>query len=180
MFPKNKLKLSTFLLLVILTFAFLPKSYSQEDKNLYQKGIRAARKGNRDIAFINFHMLLNNFPESGHREQVLFAIGEYYFSIDNLNEAIKTFNQLINDYPDSAARPFATVYLLELSKKIKDKTTTEKLTKELITSQQVSLLFRDCKEVQYLSSLNKNYKVISFVDKIEFHVDEKIFLEISF
>ena len=71
-------------------------------------------------------------------------------------------------------------YLLELFRQIEKKDLAEKLTKDIVTFQQVSLLFRNFKEYKYLSSFYKKYKAAHFIDRIEFYIDGKIFTKVFY
>ena len=167
-------------LIALLLLLSQSKGYSQEDKRLYYKGDQAARKGEIDFAFIHFNALLDGFPESEYRQQALFATGEYYFLNGLYSDAIRAFNKFIENDPESEAKPFAIVYLLKLAQRRGEEDTAERLKKELIGSQQLSLLFRDFKEFKYLSPLYKNYKALNFIDKIEIYIDNELFSKISF
>lgn len=173
-------KFKLFFLTVLLIFLFPHQGYPQEDRNLYTQGVKAAQRGELEFAFINFHLLLNNFPESKYRRECLFGTGEYYFSIADYRDAARVFSQFINDYPKSEAKPFAIAYLLNIAKKEGEEDLVEELKKELIGLEQLSLLFRDFKELQYVSALCKNYKALNFIDKIEIYIDDELFAEASF
>jgi tetratricopeptide (TPR) repeat protein len=173
-------RLKIFLLITLVICLFQNKGYSQEGKNLYHQAVEAAARGEKDFAFMSFHMLLNDFPESEYYHQALFAVGEYYFSISNYNDAVQVFNQLIDDYPDSEAKPFALAYLLKIAQRQNKENLIDKFKKELIGWKQLSLLFRDFKELEYVSPLCKNYKVLNFIDKIVICIENETFVEISF
>ena len=176
---KNPLS-KIFLVLAFFILVFHDIAHCREDKKLYKDGIQAAREGNSDIAFIKFHMLLNSFPDSEYSQNALFSAGEYYFLINDSSNAKKSFEKFLNDYPEAEIKPFVIAYLLKIAENRQQHSSIEKLTKTLVGSQQVSLLFRDFEELKYLSALNKNYKAINFIDKIEIYIDEEIFAEISF
>ena len=179
-YKKRGIKLKTFLFLCLLIFLFPHKAFSQEDKNLYFQGLRAARSGERDFAFMYFHTLVRDFPESEYSKEALFAAGEYYFSLGDYYDAGRMFSRIIDDYPESLAKLFATAYLLKIAKNEQKESVVEKLKKDLIALQQVSLLFRDFKELRYLSPLRKSYKALYFINKIKILIDENIFAEIHF
>lgn len=173
-------RFKTLFFLILLTLLFQHKVYAQEDKNLYYKGLKAAGRGETDFAFMNFYKLINDFPESRYLKEALFAAGEYYFSIGVYSEAACMFNQSINNYSESESHPFAIAYLLEIAKKGKQENLAEKLKKGLLGLQQVSLLFRDFKELKYSSPFSKNYQALYFIDKIQIYIDDELFTEIVF
>ena len=174
----KKIKIYFCIILVLLLFQH--KAYGKEDKNLYDKGFFAAKKGKLDFAFINFYKLLREFPGSQYREQALFAVAEYYILIGDRHNAIKSFEEFTDKFPSSSAWPFATAYLLQIAKKQKEQTLINKLQKDLIASQQVSLVFREFKELEYKSAFNTVYRALIFIDKIKIYVDGDLFLEISY
>ncbi len=135
--------------IIIYTFiAFLPlnAAFAQEDRSFYTKGIKAARQGNMDFAFMNFHMFLNTYPESKIASEALIAMGEYHFANINYRAATDAFRKIIDHYPGSKTRIFALIYLLEISRKQKDENLIKKLETNIASSQQIILLFREFKE----------------------------------
>ena len=58
------IKLKILFILALLLFTFQTKAYSQTDKNLFYQGLKAARKGEQDFAFMHFNKILNDFPQS--------------------------------------------------------------------------------------------------------------------
>jgi len=180
MSSKTIAKLKVILLLALLIYLCQNIGYSQEGRYLYRQAVEAASKGEKDFAFMSFHMLLNDFPESPYYHQALFAVAEYYFSIRDYDDACGFFNQLVEDYPDSECKPFALAYLIKVAQKQNKQDVVDKFRKELIGWKQLSLLFRDFKELKYVSPLCKNYKALNFIDKIAIYIENEPFLEISF
>lgn len=176
----NLMKIRIIFLLLMLIFLPCHKGYSQEDKSLYYKGVKAANKGELDFAFMYFHLLLNGFPESEYYAGSLFAVGEYYFLINDYSNATQIFNRFISDFPESKVKPFAIAYLIEIVKKTRKVNIAEEFKKELLSSQHLSLLFRDFEELQYSSALSKNYKALYFIDRIEIFIDDELFTKIPF
>ncbi|MBU1871858.1 MAG: outer membrane protein assembly factor BamD [Candidatus Omnitrophica bacterium] len=169
--------LCAFLFLLLL---LQNKGRAEDDKKLYYQGVAAVRKNNIDFAFLYFHKLLNDFPDSRYREKALFATGEYYFSSLAYRDASGIFYRMFEEYPESKSSPFVLAYLIKIAQKNGDEETVKKLEKELIASQQVSLLFRDFKELQYSSAMSKKYKALYFIDKIEIYIDNELFAQIPF
>lgn len=180
MLKANFFRIWILFLLIFSFFLFPHVAYSQEDKDLYNQGVQAARQGKVDFAFMYFYRLLNDFPVSRYIDQAIFAVGEYYFSIGNKPDAIQVFNRLINNFPESEARPFAIAYLLNLVEKQGNGVVAEKLKKELIASKQLSLLFKEFEERKYTSPLNKNYRFLHFIDKVEIYIDDQLLAKVSF
>ena len=169
-----------YLATILLFLSSIDKVYSQDDKSLYLNAVQIAKENKQDFAFMYLRRLLEEFPESEYAKDALFAIGEYYFSAGDSRNAYKTLNQLIKDYPNFDAKPFAISYLLNIVEKEEAGLLIEKLKKELVISQQVSLVFREFEELEYRSALNKHYKALLFIDKIEIYIDNEFFAEITF
>ncbi|MFH1678410.1 MAG: tetratricopeptide repeat protein [Candidatus Omnitrophota bacterium] len=172
------IKLS-FLLCFLIIFS-QHKGYSQDDKSLYNKGVAIAKRGDTDVSFMYFNRLINDFPESKYLKEALFAAGEYRFSIGDYSNSGRMLSQLINNYPQAENKPFAMAYLIKINSAGGKKNEVEKLTKELAGVLQLSLVFRDFKELKYASPLSKNYKALYFINKVQIYIDDKLFAEIPF
>ena len=168
---KNKI---FFIALFLCVLAYI-NAYADSDNRLYLQGVRAAKNGEPDVAFMNFKIFMESAGESKFAQNALFAIGEYYFSISNYDEAFSAFSRFIQDYPRSKARIFALSYLLEIAKKQKNITLAEKIEKAIVSARQVVLLFAESKESKYLSSLFKKHKAVYFIDRVDFYIDDVFF-----
>jgi len=165
----------------VLPFLVVSKiAYPVEGRSLYYEGLHAARFGDKDIAFMDFKEFLKDFPDSKLAKNALFSIGEYYFSIFDYRDAAKSFGRFIELYPESKAKLFALVYLHEIAKKGGNQELVEKISKEIITSKQLRLLFSDFKEYIYWSAFSNQYKAVFFIDKVEIYINEKLFTELSY
>jgi outer membrane protein assembly factor BamD (BamD/ComL family) len=173
------------ILFLILSFVFLsldsPFGYAQQDRELFTEATELARLGKRDVAFMHFHSLLKKYSSvSKYYKEALFAAGEYYFSIGDYNNAEESFARFIKNYPDSEAFPFALVYLLKISRRAGDEKMTGDLQQKIIEFKQLSLLFSDFKESNYLSPLFRRYKAVYFIERVEFYLDGDLFEKIHF
>lgn len=171
--------------LIVLALAFLiflpvDSVYPQRGRDLYYKGVETARFGDKDFAFMYFRMFLRGHPKSELAEGALFSLGEYYFEVFDYYDTKKTFSRFIASYPKSVAKIFALAYLLEVARDEGNQDLEEKLTKEIVTSKQLSLLFSEFKKHTYTSSFSKKYTAIFFIDKVEIYVDEEFFSKISY
>lgn len=174
------IKSKTFFIALLFFFLFPCKGYSRQDSELYCQGIKAARLGKADFAFMYFRMLLADFPESEFTEKALFAVGEYYFSLGDYQDAFRVFARFANSYPQSKARLFASAYYLELARKDEKKQLAKEIEKEIIVYQQLSFLFRDFKEYKYKSLLFNSYTALYFINRIEFYINEELFTKILY
>lgn len=171
---------TVFLVAIFIAVLICPLVYAQTDKSLYSQGVRAAKSGELDSAFMNFKMFLDDFKESKLAENALFAVGEYYFLTSNYYDAFATFNRFVRKYPKSKARIFALVYLLEMAKRQKNEEFVENLEKEIISSRQVVLLFIESKESKYLSAFLRNHKAVYSIDKVEFYIDDRFVTKVYY
>lgn len=167
-------------LVTLLVFLCIFAVYAEESQRLFISGKRAAKAGNSAFAFMSFRSLLENFPDSSYRQEALFANAEYYFLIGAFTDARPAFIRFLSEYPDSKARPFVLLYLSKIAEAQGEPALAESLRQEIITSQQLVLLFRDYKQFQYLSPLNRRHKAVHFIDRIEFYIDNEFFAQISY
>lgn len=171
----SKHKLSILLLFFIILNVSAP-AQGQSLSDLYSKTLKSVRNNDLDFAFMYMRSIISKFPDSKHAPQALFGLGEYYFNTSNYPASIGAFKEFARKYPDSKARPFALAYLLKMAKKLNARQESIKgLQKEIVAFQQVSLLFRDFKELEYNSIFGRSYKLIYFIDKFEFYIDGEIF-----
>jgi outer membrane protein assembly factor BamD (BamD/ComL family) len=155
-------------------------AYSKEDRKLYFQGMKAARGGELDFAFINFFRLVEFFPDSEFLEDALFATGEYYYLVKDYYDARRTFRRFVDEYPNSKSKIFALIYLLEIGR-LKDRgEDVERLGREIVTSQQLSLLFRDFKEYSYVSAFSIKYKAVYYIDTVKFYRNDELFSEVRY
>ncbi|KPK98510.1 MAG: hypothetical protein AMJ95_03865 [Omnitrophica WOR_2 bacterium SM23_72] len=173
-----KLKFVALVLFLILSCPYV--ALADESQRLYVSAVKAAKKNDLAVAFMSFRSLLENYPHSPHTQEALFANAEYYFLIGAFTDARPAFIRFLTEYPESKARPFALLYLSKIAEAQGEPALAETLGQEIITSQQLVLLFRDYKQFQYLSPLQKKHKAIHFIDRIEFYIDDEFFAQISY
>lgn len=169
----------TILIILLSVFLFPGKGYSQ-DKEFYYKAVKLARDKQLDFAFSYLDMVVNIYPNSKFFEDSLFSCGEYYFISGDSNSAKNIFEKFVGLLPDSKAKPFALVYLLKIAEGEKKQDIIEALQKQIISFKQVSLVFRDFKEYSYLSALDKEYRIVYFIDRVEIYIDGDLFAKIPF
>lgn len=172
----NKILL-TILLFILLFFNY---GFSQDDGRIYSMAIREVKADNLDFAFMYFRSLLRDYPDSKYAQDGSFAIGEYYFITANYKNAAEAFSNFINDYPDAKGLPFALIYLLRVSRLRQDEPTFEKLKDEIIGLKRLAFLFRESKGYTYKSPLRRKYRMVYYIDKVEFYLDDKLFEKIPY
>lgn len=172
-------KLIILIIILSVVFLFSGNVYSQ-DKEFYNKAVKYARQKNLDFAFTYLDMVVNIYPNSKFFENSLFSCGEYYFISGDHFSAKKTFEKFTTLLPNSKAKPFALAYLLRIAEEEKKQDIIEGLQKQIISYKQLSLVFRDFKEHSYLSALDREYKIIYFIDRAEIYIDGDLFAKIPF
>lgn len=169
-----------FIICVIVISLAGTTAFASSQGRLYSKAVHFAKREQRDFAYMQYNQLLRDFPKTKFREQALFATGEYYYRELNLKQAKKAFEAFLEEFPESEGRIYGLAYMLGLAVEGGDETLIEDLEKKIIHQQQVSLVFRDKKEVAYLSPLHQEYKTVIHIDKIEFFVEGELFAKVSY
>jgi len=169
-------------LVVALTFVLLcgASGYAQSDREVHAMAVRAVRTGNNDSAFMYFRSLLETYADSKYTEEALFATAEYYFTKQDYRDAYHSFMKFIDTYPDSKAYLFALSYVFNIAEKLGKDSLLENVKRELVNRKQQVFLFKASKEAKYRSPFLRMHKVIYYIDKIEFYVDDTLLEKISF
>lgn len=154
-------------------------AFAQDDLKLYKQGIKSSANSRFDAAFLHFNLLSQRFPESGLKPDALFAVGEYYFSQNNLTQAKNFFNRINEQFPDSKGRIFALAYLFVIADKEQDILLAQEIRKTIIKLQAIRLIFSDYKEYGYFSGMSNDYRAFYYIDKIEIHLAGKLFTTIK-
>lgn len=166
--------------MVLLVFLLCNVGYAQDSKETYYRGIEAAKSQDLDSAFMYFQLLLSFPSELKYRQDALFATGEYYFAIGDYRDANSAFMQLIRDYPDYKGKLFALAYLFKIAEKQDKESLAKSLENKIIIFKRSIFLFKDSQDYKYKSPLCKEYKVIYYIDKVEFSINGKSFAQISY
>ena len=169
-----------FLILGFLLLLVCGNASAGEASALYSKALNAAKKGQKDIAFVHFSAILERHSGSKHTKNSLFGAGEYYYSISDYRDALPLFEQFVEDFPEAKGKLFALAYLYKLSKESERDGLVKKVRKEIITFKQQSFLFRVFKNYQYRSPLYLSHKAVYYIDRVEFYIDDQLFAEIPF
>ncbi len=163
---RKKILINFFLILLILN----SQASAGESDQLYSKATKAAKSGQLDFAFMHYRSLFQKDPQGKYKEQALFALGEYFFLNAHYQEASKYFTTYLgNDFP-KGRKLFALLYLFKIAQIKNNPPLIDELKKKIITFERQSFIFREAKEYQYLSPLNRSHKVIFTIDYIEFYI----------
>jgi len=165
-------------IILIITLLIPPSlSFAQSDYSLARQ---LANNGDKDFAFINFVSASENEANPKLKEKALFATGEYYFLNSDYTEAFNTFNNFLNDYPDSKLKPFALFYIMEIAKSAGENDLAKKIETHIINLDRIILLFKRSKEYKVRSPLGSNYRLVRYIDRLEFYSDGKIQAQIFY
>ena len=164
---------------ICLIFFQAFNGFAQNDAQDYAGAKQAAKSGDKDFAFMQFHSLLRLSTTSPYYHDALFAVGEYYYSVANYYDSYKAFAEFVELYPRSEALPFAVVYLLKMEQKQKQQESYD-LEKKVITFKQLSLLFSEYKEYPYTSPLSTEYKAVYYIDRVEIYTNGVLFETVYF
>ena len=172
---------TTVSLLLLVAFLALPLTgYCQEDERLYGQAVVASRSGDRDNAFMNLHALIGQFPESRHREAVLFSLGEYYYGISDYTDALMSFGLLLKEFPQTKGRIFCLGYLLEMAKKQGKNDQAQELEGDIAKSRRIILIFKNSKSYTLRSMFGTAYKAVYRIDTVELYANGELFSKVSF
>lgn len=163
-----------------LLLVYNGSAHAAGSRQSYALAVRAARQHDYDAAFMYFRAVLREPVTELYREQALFATGEYYYLKGIHTEARRVFADYLKQYPSEAKRIFALAYLLALAQETGQTELAERISHQIITMQQVSLLFRETKEYEAVSALQRNLKVVYYIDKVEFYADQELFQSIPY
>lgn len=172
---KNKLAL------LIILFLFFPFGLNQIlGEEEYSQAQSAVKSGNREFAFMHFLTVLKNNPAPKYREKALFATAEYFFSVSDYIDAFSTLKEFLEDYPDSKMRTLALLYLLKISQIWGNEQSAKDIEKQIINEKRIVLLFKDVQEYKPKSPLGIDYKLIYYIDRLEFYLDGKLQTQIYY
>jgi len=154
--------------------------FAQTSRSVYYRGVRAARSGKKDFAFMYFRDFLQSAPDSPLAESALFALGEYYYFSRNPSQSAQYFNRFITRYPRSKAKIFACSYLLDMARKSNRTDLAKRLEREIVTFYKLRLVFSKYKRFTYNSAFDKKYKALYYMNKVEIYIDGELFTQIVY
>lgn len=170
------------IILLIMVFSFLLPGLKQACGNEkdYRLAKNAVNSGNREFAFMHFSSVLKNDSNPLHLREALFATGEYYFLNSNYTDAFGALKEFVKNYPDSEMQPIAFFYLLKISQYWKNDHLAESIEKQIIGLNRVVLLFKETREYNFKSPMGMDYKLIYYIDRIEFYSNGKLQAQIFY
>ena len=167
-----------FLVLVLALISISCATFSQENVR-YREALRESSSGNMFFAFMKFDKYLEDYPGSIHSQQVRFAVCEYLVDVKNYNSAIRKLKEYIQEYPNDKSTLFAKALLyLSISRYNSETELIEKIKQDFF-SKSLLLVFSDSKSNSYTSILKNTYKIVDYLDRVEFLKNDFLFLTVS-
>lgn len=172
---KNKIKF----LMVVLVLISISCATSTREFVLYEDILSEARSENIHFALMRFNNYLKEFPETGHKQQIKFAICELYAQINDFQDAIRKLKEYIEEYPQEKSTVFARALLYRAISEYKSEPALIEKIKEGFFSKSLFLVFSESKTKSYRSILDNTYKIVDYIDKIEFYKNNALILSVS-
>jgi outer membrane protein assembly factor BamD (BamD/ComL family) len=172
-----KLRKRLLILAILLPGAVV---FAGGDTELYQQAQSSVRRGNVDFAYMQMRNILRDYPKSRYREQAMFGMGEYHYLIPQYKQAEAMFNQYLDNFSDSKGTLFALCLLHQIAEFESDAAKAADLKNRIIKYKQVSLIFREYQEYKFVSPLNRTYRAVFHIDRIDFFAGDKPLATISY
>ena len=156
-----------------------PVKGQASDADYYAKAKKAAKAQQYDFAF----MYYKNIVDSSHpRVQVesLFALGEYYDMSGQARDADRYFRSVVERHPKSKWAFFSLAHRYYLARRTGDKKLADVLRKEIVTFQQVSLVFRKSETMAVSSPMQRRYVAEFLIDQIHVRIHDNTLVSISY
>lgn len=151
-----------------------------EDDVIHARAVRAAGSGQMDFVYMDYGIILRDYPGSKYTPQALFAHGEYFFLMHDLTQAAQMFETYLNQYPQAEGELFALAYLMAIAGQRNNAERVEELKNEILSRQRLGLVFSDSKDFHYLSPMSRKLKVAFYIDRIEFYEDKNLIDKVSY
>ncbi len=154
--------------------------WAQDISEVYAKAAQAAKSGQMEFAFLYYQEILTSDAEPKLKTEALFANGEYFFGLNSFREAHEYFEQYWAADGNLSGRLFALAYLLKIAQQKNRAELIDSLEREIINFEKQSFIFRNYKEYDYQSPLNRRHKAVYFIDRIVIFVEGEEFVKITF
>jgi len=167
-------------LLIVPLLLFAPGLKQASAEEEYSQAQNALKAGDKEFAFMHFLSVLKDNPGSRHRQEALFATGEYYFLTSDYGDAFSALKEFLQEYPYSKMRPFALLDLFKIAQTWQNGQLAQDIQEQIISSKRIILLFKDTQEYKFKSPLGMNYKLKYYIDRLEFYLDGKLQTQIYY
>lgn len=167
-------------LLLFSLIVFLPSARAGEDVKFRKAAQSYVRKGNRELAYMQYRQILHQFPKSCFFSEAVWSEAEYLFLFGDVPGSKQAFENFLKNNPTGDASLFALAYLWKIAKEQRDSRAEAEIVQQIIKLQPVRLVFRNSQVRDYTSPLGRPHKAVLQIDKISFYVQGTLFAEIPF
>jgi len=144
--------------------------------DIWNRAIELVKEGGEvDMAFTNFHLLVDTYPNFKKSYDAQFSLGEYYFFANILPLAKVEFEKFYAKYPQEKQSLIVASYLYTIAQAQKKSQDVERYQQELT---KLALILKGKESFDYTSGYLHRYKVLLSADKIEVFVDGKLFVTV--
>lgn len=145
---------------------------------LWTRAVTMAQQGQMDLAFTNFRMIVDDYPDSAKTPKAQLDVGEYYYSQNDFNSALPEFENIVRQHPKDKESLIALAYLFKMAQLQGQKEAMGKYQKQLASSHPFALVFNNSKSLECTSGFLHKYKMVFQIDRIEVFKDGRSFVEI--
>jgi outer membrane protein assembly factor BamD (BamD/ComL family) len=146
----------------------------------WKEGVQQVQEGEPDFAFMDFKMIHDDYPKSGHALSAAFSEGEYYFLKDELSLASDAFKNFYTQYPERQESMAALAYLYQIAKMQNHQAQMKEYRAKVVAFRQLTFIFKENKSFKFSSGFQRQYKLVYTIDKVALYVNGKLFTEVPF
>lgn len=172
-FFRDRMRFFTLFLTAICGFLFLSPLSQAAEKPKKKNSIEYDYR-----KFLNWRLRLLDKINEKERQNILFAISEYFFAEKDYGDAQRALREFISQSPVNISTLLANVYLYKIAKNYGREAELAAITKDLFQDRFV-LLFEKFKKINYTSLWKNKYEVHYFRDRIEVFLNGELFEEIK-
>ena len=158
----------------------VPVTNAADADILWGKAVELAKQGQMDLAFINFRMLVDVYPDFPKTPTAQLDLGEYYFLQNNYPLAAQEFQNFSTKYPKRQESLIALSYLYKIAQINGQKQSMQEHQKRIVASHQAVFIFKDSKSLEYVSGFQRKYKLVFYIDKLEVFANGKLFVTVPY
>ncbi len=166
--------------LLLQGWLWVPCVKASEADLEWKEAVKFAKQGEYDFAFMNFRTIFDDYPASRYCLAAEFAQGEYYFLQNNLLMATDAFKNFYTKYPQHDESLIALAYLFKIAQIQKYPDVMKEYRKKIASFRQIAFIFNDKKSFKFLSGLQRQHKLVYYINKVELYVNGKLFTEVPF
>ena len=144
----------------------------------WNQAIEFAKQGEYDFAFMNFHTILEAYPDSRYFPLCQFAQAEYYFLQNNLEMASDEFKKFYVKFPRRQEALAALAYLYKIAQIQQNHQEMKEYRNKVAAFRQLTFIFNDKKLFKFRSGNLREHKLVYYINKVDLYVNGKLFAEV--